>query len=74
MRTAYIPKKRDFARLQRYADKQRTLYNRHYLDLRNTFFAHRERVDLAAAFANANERGGCWYFRISCQVPCGNYS
>lgn len=56
MRTAYTPKKRDFQRLQRYAEKQRAIYNRHYLDLRNKFFAHRERVDLTAAFANANIR------------------
>jgi hypothetical protein len=56
MRTAYIPKKRDFQRLQRYADKQRAIYNAHYVDLRNKFFAHRERVDLTAAFANANIR------------------
>jgi hypothetical protein len=27
MRTAYIPKKRDFQRLQKYADKQRAIYN-----------------------------------------------
>jgi hypothetical protein len=56
MRTAYVPKKRDFQRLQRYADKQRAIYNAHYVDLRNKFFAHRERVDLTAAFANANIR------------------
>jgi hypothetical protein len=56
MRTAYIPKKRDFQRLQKYADKRRAIYNAHYLDLRNKFFAHRERVDLTAAFANANIR------------------
>jgi hypothetical protein len=56
MRTAYIPKKRDFQRLQRYADEQRAIYNGHYLDLRNKFFAHKERVDLTAAFANANVR------------------
>jgi AbiU2 len=56
MRTAYVPKKRDFRRLQKYADKQRAIYNGHYLDLRNKFFAHRERVDLTAAFANANTR------------------
>jgi hypothetical protein len=56
MRTAYIPKKRDFQRLQRYADKQRGIYNGHYVDLRNKFFAHRERVDLTALFANANTR------------------
>ena len=56
MRTAYIPKKRDFQRLQKYANKQRAIYNGHYLDLRNKFFAHRERVDLTAAFANANIR------------------
>jgi hypothetical protein len=56
MRTAYIPKKRDFQRLQKYADKQRAIYNGHYLDLRNKLFAHRERVDLTAAFANANTR------------------
>jgi hypothetical protein len=57
MRTAYIPKKRDFQRLQKYADKQRAIYNGHYEDLRNKFFAHRERVDLAASFAKANIRG-----------------
>lgn len=56
MRTAYIPKKRDFERLQRYADKQRAIYNGHYLDLRNKVFAHRERVDLTRAFANASIR------------------
>jgi len=56
MRTAYIPKKRDFQRLQKYADKQRAIYNGHYLDLRNKFFAHRERGDLTAAFATANIR------------------
>ncbi len=56
MRTAYIPKKRDFQRLQKHADRQRAIYNRHYLDLRNKFFAHRERVDLTVAFANANVR------------------
>jgi hypothetical protein len=56
MRTAYIPKKRDFQRLQRYADKERAIYNAHYVDLRNKFFAHRERVDLTASFANANIR------------------
>lgn len=56
MGTAYVPKKRDFQRLQRYADKQRAIYNARYVDLRNKFFAHRERVDLTAAFANANIR------------------
>lgn len=56
MRTAYIPKKRDFQRLQRYAENQRAIYNGRYLDLRNKFLAHRERVDLTAAFANANIR------------------
>ena len=56
MRAAYIPTKRDFQRLQRYADKHRAIYNGHYLDLRNKFFAHRDRVDLTAAFANANIR------------------
>jgi hypothetical protein len=56
MRTAYVPKKRDFQKLQRYADKQRAIYNAHYVDLRNKFFAHRERVDLTAAFARANIR------------------
>ncbi|MGB9471445.1 MAG: hypothetical protein WBQ59_19020 [Candidatus Acidiferrum sp.] len=56
MRTVYIPKKRDFQRLQKYADKQRAIYNGHYLDLRNKFVAHRERVDLTAAFATANTR------------------
>lgn len=56
MRTAYIPKERDFQRLQKYADKQRTIYNARYLDLRNKLFAHRERVDLTTAFANANIR------------------
>jgi AbiU2 len=56
MRTAYIPKKGDFQRLQKYADKQRAIYNGHYLDLRNKFFAHKERVDLTAAFAKANIR------------------
>lgn len=56
MRTAYIPKNRDFERLQKYVDKQRAIYNGHYLDLRNRFFAHRERVDLTAAFANADLR------------------
>jgi AbiU2 len=56
MHTAYIPKRSDFRRLQRYADKQRAIYRGHYLDLRNKFFAHRERVDLTAAFANANIR------------------
>jgi hypothetical protein len=56
MRIAYIPKKRDFLRLQKYADKQRAIYNGYYLDLRNKGFAHRERVDLPAAFANANIR------------------
>jgi hypothetical protein len=56
MRTAYIPKERDFRRLQKYVDKQRAIYNGHYLDLRNKFFAHRERVDLTAAFANADIR------------------
>ncbi len=54
MRTAYIPKKRDFERLQKYADKQRAIFNGYYLDLRNKFFAHRERVDMTAAFANAS--------------------
>src|SRR5882762_10066122 len=39
MRTAYIPKKRDFERLQKYADKQRAIFNGYYLDLRNKFFA-----------------------------------
>lgn len=56
MRTAYIPKKSDFQRLQRYAEKQRAIYNGQYKDLRNKFVAHRERVDLTAAFANANIR------------------
>ncbi len=56
MRTAYIPKEPDFRRLQKYADKQRTIYNGHFLDLRNKFVAHRERVDLTAVFANANIR------------------
>jgi hypothetical protein len=56
MRTAFIPKKGDFQRLQKYADRQRAIYNGHYLVLRNKFFAHRERVDLTSAFANANIR------------------
>jgi len=56
MRTAYIPKEPDFQRLRKYADKQRTIYNRHFLDLRNKFVAHRERVDLTAVFANADIR------------------
>ena len=56
MRTAYIPTSRDFQRLQKYADEQRAIYNRHYLDLRNKFLAHRERADLTAAFASANIR------------------
>jgi hypothetical protein len=54
MRTVYVPKKRDFERLQYYAEKQRTIYNGYYLDLRNKFFAHRERVDMTVAFANAS--------------------
>jgi AbiU2 len=56
MRTVYVPKRRDFDRLQEYADKQRATYAANYLDLRNKFFAHRERVDLTAAFANADVR------------------
>lgn len=56
MRTAYIPKKRDFTRLRSYADKHRALYDRHYKDLRNKFFAHRQRVDATASFANADAR------------------
>jgi hypothetical protein len=56
VRTAYVPKKGDFQRLQKYADKQRAIYNGHYLALRNKFFTHRERVDLTAAFAKANIR------------------
>ncbi len=56
MRTAYIPKKRHFQRLQKHAERERAIYNRHYLALRNKFFAHRERVDLTVAFANTNVR------------------
>jgi hypothetical protein len=52
----FAAKKRDFLRLQKYVDKWRAIYNGHFLDLRNKFFAHRERVDLTAAFANANIR------------------
>ncbi len=54
MRTAYVPKKRDFKRIQKYADKQRAIYDGYYLDLRNKFFAHRECVDMTVAFANAS--------------------
>jgi hypothetical protein len=54
MRTVYVPKKRDFKRLQKYADKHRAVYNGYYLDLRNKFFAHRERVDMTVTFANAS--------------------
>src|SRR5262249_15671816 len=56
MRNGYIATKREFQRLRKYGDKQRAIYNGHYMDLRNKFFAHRERVDLTAAFANANVR------------------
>src|SRR5437899_1155990 len=54
MRTAYVPKKRDFERLQRYADKQRAIYNGQYRALRDKFVAHKERVDMTTAFANAS--------------------
>jgi hypothetical protein len=54
MGAVYVPGKRDFKRLQWYADKQRAIYSRYYLDLRNKFFAHRERVDMTVAFANAS--------------------
>jgi hypothetical protein len=56
MHTVYVPKRNDFERLQKYADKQRAIYAANYLDLRNNFFAHRERVDLTAAFENADIR------------------
>jgi len=54
MRTVYVPKIRDFKRLREYTDKHRATYNGYYLDLRNKFFAHRERVDMTVAFANAS--------------------
>jgi hypothetical protein len=54
MRTVYVPKKRDLQRLQKYADTQRVIYNAYYQYLRNKFFAHRERVDMTVAFANAS--------------------
>jgi hypothetical protein len=82
MRTAYIPKKSDFARLQKYANKHRALYRAHYLELRDRFFAHRDRVDLTAAFANANTRrlgrllvflerlhGGLWELLVNGRRP-----
>lgn len=56
VRTAYVPKKCDFKRLQSFADKHRAIYNRCYADLRNKFFAHRERIDSTATFANAEVR------------------
>jgi HEPN superfamily AbiU2-like protein len=54
MCTAYVPKKRDFERLQRYADKQRAIYNGQYRALRDKFVAHKERVDMTTAFASAS--------------------
>jgi hypothetical protein len=56
MRTAYVPTKRDFARLQSYADTQRAIYNTQYKALRDKFFAHKERRDMAEAFASADIR------------------
>src|SRR6266849_10076820 len=35
MSTVYVPKRRNFERLQKYADKQRAIYAANYLDLRN---------------------------------------
>jgi hypothetical protein len=56
MRTAYVPTKRDFARLQSYSDKQRAIYNGQYKALRDKFFAHKERRDMTGAFATADIR------------------
>jgi hypothetical protein len=54
MRTVYVPKKRDFKRLQNYVNKQRDIYNGQYRALRDKFFAHKERVDMTTAFANVS--------------------
>ncbi len=51
MRTVYVPTKEDFARLQKYADKQRAIYNAEYKALRDKFFAHKQRMDMTGAFA-----------------------
>jgi hypothetical protein len=56
IRTAYVPTKRDFARLQSYADAQRAIYNGQYKVLRDKFFAHKERRDMTGAFASADIR------------------
>jgi hypothetical protein len=53
MRTAYVPTKRDFARLQHYADEYRTVYEGQYKALRDKFFAHRERIVMTGTFAGA---------------------
>jgi hypothetical protein len=54
MRTLHVPTRRDFVRLQGYADKQRAIYNGQYKTLRDKFFAHKERADMTTAFANAS--------------------
>ncbi len=54
MRSAYVPTRRDFVRLQTYTDRQRAIYNGQYRVLRDKFIAHKERVDMTTAFANAS--------------------
>lgn len=54
MRTVYVPSARDFARLRRYMDKQRAIYDGQYKILRDKFYAHKERTDVTAAFANVS--------------------
>jgi len=54
IRVGYVPATSDFARLQRYADKQRAIYDAQYKVIRDKFFAHKERKDITAAFASAS--------------------
>jgi hypothetical protein len=53
MRDVYVPNSRDFVRLQRHTDRQRTIYRSKYKALRDKFVAHRDRADVAALFVNA---------------------
>jgi hypothetical protein len=54
MRDAYVPTPRDFKGLQRYADRQRTIYKNKYKVLRDRFFAHRDRADVTGFFAKTS--------------------
>lgn len=54
MRGVYVPSARDFARLRRYVEKQRAIYEGQYKILRDKVYAHKERKDMTAAFASAS--------------------